>query len=687
MHTTIPPVDEFTMFSSDDIFNGSPDNFHTYPPFAKTDENNIHNVDHVDLDPFPDILVLGFQELDLSAEALIYSTNASREDAWCRAVFAALGDKALLYDKLVSKQLVGMLIIVVVKKSLSSCFDDIRTTAAGAGILGLMGNKGGTAVQMTFKPPMSNSGFEPGPTTLTFVNTHLAAFDEMFEKRNADFQDLSKRLYFSTVESASLISTRNVYESDILFWMGDLNYRIDLSDSDVRTILNSEDPEYDMGILLNFDQLRKAMQKKMAFAGFCEHPITYFPTYRFQHTTVIDRLGYDTRRKPAWTDRILYMSGPNVAIQQLAYKSCRQISMSDHKPVSADFFVDVGSFDKNLHHAIARDLLRSVDDAPRSHRPQIQLESTSVELGNISFECIVSQRICLANRERVPCAFRFVPRDSGSVACPEWLRIEPMHAFMIPNETIDIKIAANVDGHTASKLNLSERDLTTTLILRCITGRDHFITVTANYQPTCLANSLSILAQLPGPIRSINYSVLAGLGDCHPANAPREVMRLINWLMSADTRKLGCGLFSQSGDDKIMYTLRECLDTGDEFPYPTQEYDPKVAIAFAATLLLLFSLLPEPIIPEHLYSRCVQVTSRDDAFALLDDFPPVSVNVWISLTAFLHYICSSSDKASAKTKAKRIATILSPVLLRDSPVSFPPVSPLGKRDFLLYFIA
>ena len=50
-------------------------------------------------EPEPDLLVLGFQELDLSTEALIYSTSTAKEDAWCAAVFAALGEKGELYEK------------------------------------------------------------------------------------------------------------------------------------------------------------------------------------------------------------------------------------------------------------------------------------------------------------------------------------------------------------------------------------------------------------------------------------------------------------------------------------------------------------------------------------------------------------------------------------------------------------
>jgi phosphatidylinositol-bisphosphatase len=47
----------------------------------------------------PDMLVLGFQEVDLSTEALLYSVSTAREDAWCLAVFAGLGEKRDSYQK------------------------------------------------------------------------------------------------------------------------------------------------------------------------------------------------------------------------------------------------------------------------------------------------------------------------------------------------------------------------------------------------------------------------------------------------------------------------------------------------------------------------------------------------------------------------------------------------------------
>ena len=66
------------------------------------------------------------------------------------------------------------------------------------------------------------------PTVLTFVNSHLAAFDEMVDRRNADFHDLSSRLLFRrqadpTAEAPAGNSPQvdvSAFDTDVLFWMG-----------------------------------------------------------------------------------------------------------------------------------------------------------------------------------------------------------------------------------------------------------------------------------------------------------------------------------------------------------------------------------------------------------------------------------------------------------------------------------
>ena len=105
----------------------------------------------------PDLIVLGFQELDLSTEALLYSYTTTREDAWVEAILASLGEVRDQYVKvgifaylvvipkpdarwykLASKQLVGMLIVILAKMDLSQHVSGIQTCAVGTGMMGMM---------------------------------------------------------------------------------------------------------------------------------------------------------------------------------------------------------------------------------------------------------------------------------------------------------------------------------------------------------------------------------------------------------------------------------------------------------------------------------------------------------------------------------------------------------------------
>ncbi len=80
--------------------------------------------------------------------------------------------------------------------------------------IALQGNKGATAVRFT----LYNS------TVLTFINTHLAAFDEFIEKRNADYHELVRRVIFSPVRSEpsgeeDTQTPESLFQTDALFWM------------------------------------------------------------------------------------------------------------------------------------------------------------------------------------------------------------------------------------------------------------------------------------------------------------------------------------------------------------------------------------------------------------------------------------------------------------------------------------
>jgi len=92
---------------------------------------------------------------------------------------------------------------------------------------------------------------------------------------------------------------------------------------------------------------------------------------------------------------------------------------------------------------------------------------------------------------------------------------------------------------------------------------------------TCFANNLPRLTRLRGPVRSL-ASPSDLRPDSHPMNAPGEIMRLINWLMSSNARdvwdpslealtrdadwELQDDMFTASPDETAVDTIREVQD-------------------------------------------------------------------------------------------------------------------------------
>ncbi|KAG7449826.1 DNase I-like protein [Guyanagaster necrorhizus] len=645
----------------------------------------------LDPDPYtqnqPDVFVLGFQELDLSTEALIYSTGTAREDAWCMAIFAALGEWGEHYVKLASKQLVGMLIVIIVKDGLKDCFRDVRTSAAGAGIMGVMGNKGGTAIRLAFIPPPTEGILTQGPTILTFVNSHLAAFDVMVDRRNADYADLGKRLVFG---GSDVDDTTTMWESDAVFWMGDLNYRIDLSDLDLRAILSEKCWEGNrFEILLPYDQLKTSVHSQKAFDVFTEFPIMHRPTYRFSQGILTDSMGYDVNRKPAWTDRILHVFSPtHIRVKQTRYGGHHKITMSDHKPLSADFIVDVDVYDKNHKLAVAKTLYRQLEDIGSYANLKVKVEPSGVSLGRLSYKRKRTHTFQVKNLGKVPCTFRFVPIEPNAELYPSWVHIEPITGLIMPMSNVEITVTVHVDEVSAVPLNeayltrtSNRQQIDCTLILRTLGsgGKDSFVVISGEWEPTCFAVSLDTLTRLSGPISQPQSRLL---GEDERVNAPREVMRLVEWLMACPRESLQTELFSSHPSGAVT-DMRKCLDTGSQFP---STVPPSLA---GATLVALLSALPESVMPRNV--NILNIADREAAFEILETLPTANVNVWISVTAFLHYIAredgvkdaDAGEEPKQNEKAARISAMFAPVLLRD----ISEASPVKKWEFLMYFIA
>ncbi|EPY80199.1 hypothetical protein CB1_000852009 [Camelus ferus] len=135
---------------------------------------------------------------------------------------------------------------------------------------------------------------------------------------------------------------------DLVFWFGDLNFRIESYDLHfVKFAIDSEQ----LHQLWEKDQLNMAKNTWPILKGFQEGPLNFAPTFKFD----VGTNKYDTsakKRKPAWTDRILWKvkapgGGPSpsgreshrLQVTQHSYRSHMEYTVSDHKPVAAQFIL------------------------------------------------------------------------------------------------------------------------------------------------------------------------------------------------------------------------------------------------------------------------------------------------------------------------------------------------------------
>ena len=144
------------------------------------------------------------------------------------------------------------------------------------------GNKGALLVRLQ----LYNS-------TMAFVCAHFAAHQKEVASRNVDMADIYQKARFSR---ASPLSAQ-----EWQFWLGDLNYRIDLDRATAEKEINSQNWDE----LLKYDQLLCQKDQEKVFKGWQEAPIDFAPTYKYDYGT--DK--YDSSEKariPAWCDRVLW---------------------------------------------------------------------------------------------------------------------------------------------------------------------------------------------------------------------------------------------------------------------------------------------------------------------------------------------------------------------------------------------
>ncbi|XP_058831685.1 inositol polyphosphate 5-phosphatase OCRL-like [Topomyia yanbarensis] len=594
----------------------------------------------------PDIYAVGFQEIEWTPEKIIM--NETKIDrTWVNKVMMGL-HKGAAYEELASVRLVGMMLTVAVKKSLRDQISDCLTAAVGTGTL-KWGNKGGVGVS-----------FQLNEALLCFVNSHLAAHTQEVDRRNEDHDEIIRRMSFEKT-----FRGRAIDEHHHIFWIGDLNYRLN---SDItQEFVNCKDRDYNQ--LYAYDQLYVEKGKKRIFREYKEGKILFGPTYKYNPGTD-DWDSSEKSRCPAWCDRILWKG---LRTELLKYDSVMQLRRSDHKPVFAVFNVEVETKDDQKFKKVHEEVLKTVDKYENDNQPQITVEQTDLDFGLIRFNEKYSRELLVANNCHLPVRFRFAAKDDrSSYVCEDFIHISHKAGELITGNSLSIRIDIFVDAKAASHMLHKLKDAKAgvkipldILVLHVENGRDIFITIFGEYKQSCFGVSLETLMKLNKPIFEYDINELVALekeeklidltGE-EELKIPREIWRLTDYLYKngMDNPQLFTLNRTHSKHENIL-EIRDWLDSWSSEPFPGI---PKTA---AEALLILLESLPEPVVTISERECMVNADNYERCRELIrTKLKPVHRLVFLYICMFLIEL----RRQNPSIRLEILATIFGRILIR-----------------------
>ncbi|OQD74344.1 hypothetical protein PENDEC_c011G05611 [Penicillium decumbens] len=244
------------------------------------------------------------------------------------------------------------------------------------------------------------------------------------------------------------------------------------------------------------------------------------------------------------------------------YVSHQGILSSDHKPLDAIFTLDIDAVNPSLKAKVHQEVVRELDKAENEARPSVTVvvdipadeqrsgrDPNTIDLDTVPYDVPVHRTLTIANTSSTTANFSFAERPSSKGdlqgGTSSWLDIQVNNAreshsaeqgavsshSLHPGEVANVDVTAHVRRiEDVRLLNLGKVKLEEIIVLHVEGGRDHFISVSGRWLPTCFGCSVDELTRMPeAGARSLATDGTAPLsqGDAEVRlSAPRELFRL-----------------------------------------------------------------------------------------------------------------------------------------------------------------
>lgn len=516
-------------------------------------------------------------------------------------------------------------------------------------------------------------------------------FGTVASQAAAVFSDMSAGANAAMLNDPNAIQ---ILHHDAVFWLGDLNYRIDAPISDVMKWIKESNWEQ----LFRADQLQYQMKTCDIFTGFKEGKVHFAPTYKlnlFDNEYALDETG-ELKRIPAYTDRILWRigGGPDsrpVRAKQQLYNCARDIMTSDHRPVHAVFRMTFAVEDAQRRKTVEKRVNKELEARQAMFRPSLHFSAPCMDFGDVFFNQTCQRRIKVVNRGESLCVISVLqPKER-----PKWLLFDDKKykdVQMAPGQSLAIEAGVKIMASNGTANEISNQGCSMDIVLNVVGepgGLKEQIQLRAQYVATCLGVSLETLSMVAEPVltlRSSKYKTREEQYNQHPREAdsehrrgpnqvplpmPKELWLLIEALIRVHENAQDIyvnrwpNIFVRHAEERETQRVLAFIDRGDRIPNDLSGY------AIADCMLNVLRNLHDPVIPRYAYQRAIEAAYMEDPAripSVINLLPPLNSNVFWYIIGFL---CRMTVVKSRGDPQEEVAEAFAEVLLTPEKHSHP----------------